>query len=192
MTEDRNLVEKARAGELPAFRKLVEQYQKQVYYLARDMTGNHQDAEDLSQDVFIKAYRSLDKFRGDAKFSSTVNTCIDHSRKKSYKAMQFEEDMDRMHTVSDHMTTPSSANPEKQTEASLMREHIEDALQRLTEKERTVFVLRHYRNLRLKEIADILEINIGTVKSTLFRAIQRLQKSLSFYRQDRSMEASRG
>jgi RNA polymerase sigma-70 factor (ECF subfamily) len=196
LTEDRNLVEKARAGEKTAFRKLVERYQKQVYYLARDMTGNHQDAEDLSQDVFIKAYHSLEKFRGDAKFSTwlyriTVNTCIDRSRKKSVKAMQFTENIDEMH-IADLKTAHAAGNPERMAEASLMREHIESALQRLTDKERTVFVLRHYRDLKLHEIADVLEINVGTVKSTLFRAIQRLQKNLSFYRKNENLEASSG
>ena len=73
-----------------------------------------------------------------------------------------------------------------------MQEHIEKALQGLTEKERSVFVLRHYKNLQLKEIAEILEINVGTVKSTLFRALKRMQKALSFYREDLNTEASDG
>jgi RNA polymerase sigma-70 factor (ECF subfamily) len=197
LTEDHRLVEKACAGETAAFRELVERYQKQVYFLARDMTGNHQDAEDLSQDVFIKAYRSLDGFRGDAKFSSwlyriTVNTCIDKSRKKTLKSMQLEENMDDMHITAHHTTGQRSPDPEKMTEASLMRLHIEKALKKLTDKERTVFVLRHYRDLKLNEIAEILEINTGTVKSTLFRAIQKLQKLLSFYKEEMCTEAPRG
>jgi RNA polymerase sigma-70 factor (ECF subfamily) len=197
LTEDQRLVEKACAGETAAFRKLVERYQKQVYYLARDMTGNHQDAEDLSQDVFIKAYRSLDRFRGDAKFSSwlyriTVNTCIDKSRKKTLKSMQLEENMDDMHSTTNDTPRQGFPDPEKTTEASLIRLHIETALQKLTDKERTVFVLRHYRSLKLNEIAEILEVNTGTVKSTLFRAIQKLQKLLSFYKEELGTEASRG
>ena len=197
MTEDRILIEKSCAGETAAFRKLVERYQKQVYYLARDMTGNHQDAEDLSQDVFIKAYRSLDRFRGDAKFSSwlyriTVNTCIDRSRKKSVRALHLEENMDDMHIGPQHTAGQALPDPEKEAEASIMRLHIEEALQKLTEKERSVFVLRHYRNLKLNEIAEILEVSVGTVKSTLFRAIQRLQKLLAFYKKDLGTEASSG
>ena len=70
MNDEQVLVERARSGEMGAFRELVERYKKKIYYLSLDLTGNHHDAEDLSLKVFIKVYRSLKKFRGDAKFNS--------------------------------------------------------------------------------------------------------------------------
>jgi len=97
VNDEQVLIQRARIGEMSAFRELVEQYKKKIYYLSLDLTGNHHDAEDLSQEVFIKAYRSLKNFRGDAKFNSwlyriTVNTCISQRRKKSVAAMTLQED----------------------------------------------------------------------------------------------------
>ena len=191
---DSSIVERAKNGDAAAFRELVERYKQKIYYLSLDLTGSHHDAEDLSQEVFIKAYRHLDGFRGDAKFSSwlyriTVNTCYDMNRKKSVKAIKLQESFDDTH-IQEHEPFGSDVvkNPEKKAEAGLMQKHIEQALQRLTDKERSVFVLRHYQHLQLSEIADILKITVGTVKSTLFRAIQRLQKELAFYKADLGLE----
>ena len=183
------LVERARNGEVGAFRELVERYKKKIYYLSLDLTGNHHDAEDLSQEVFIKAYRSLKKFRGDAKFNSwlyriAVNTCISQKRKKSVSSMTLQEDFDSDSDQQHFSGEASFHNPERSAEAGLIQKHINKALQRLTPRERSVFVLRHYNDLPLKEIAQILKISEGTVKSMLFRAIQRLQKELAFYRKE--------
>ena len=189
MNDEQVLVERARNGEMGAFRELVERYKKKIYYLSLDLTGNHHDAEDLSQEVFIKAYRSLENFRGDAKFNSwlyriTVNTCISQRRKKSVSAMTLQEDFDSENT-SQHLSQDISIhNPERSAEAGLMQQHIDFALQQLTPRERSIFVLRHYNDLPLKEIAQILKITEGTVKSMLFRGIQKLQKELSFYRKE--------
>jgi RNA polymerase sigma-70 factor (ECF subfamily) len=189
VNDEQALVERARNGEMGAFRELVELYKKKIYYLSLDLTGNHHDAEDLSQEVFIKAYRSLKNFRGDAKFNSwlyriTVNTCISQRRKKSVAAMTLQEDFESESTPRFFSESESSHNPERHAEASLMQQHIDSALQQLTPRERSIFVLRHYNDLPLKEIAQILKITEGTVKSMLFRAIQRLQKELAFYRKE--------
>ncbi len=189
MSEEQVLVQRARNGEIGAFRELVELYKKKIYYLSLDLTGNHHDAEDLSQEVFIKAYRSLKNFRGDAKFNSwlyriTVNTCISQRRKKSVSAMTLQEDFEIDSSPWDFNDGESSNNPERNAESGLIQQHIEQALQQLTPRERSVFVLRHYNDLPLKEIAQILKITEGTVKSMLFRAIQRLRKELSFYQEE--------
>jgi len=189
VNEEQVLIERARNGEMGAFRKLVERYKKKIYYLSLDLTGNHHDAEDLSQEVFIKAYRSLKNFRGEAKFNSwlyriTVNTCISQKRKKSVSAMTLQEDFDDDSAQQQFSNGGSNHNPEHSAEAGLMQQHIDNALQCLTPRERSIFVLRHYNDLPLKEIAQILKITEGTVKSMLFRGIQKLQKELSFYRED--------
>jgi RNA polymerase sigma-70 factor (ECF subfamily) len=187
------LVEQARKGEKNAFRQLVELYKVKIYRLAYDLTGNGMDAEDLSQDVFLKAYRSLDKFRGDAKFGTwlyriTVNTCLDHRSKKSLSMItpititQHEDDSSPLEQAG------SSILPDRAAEASLIQNNIERALEQLTPREKTVFMLRHYHDLPLKEIAETLDISLGSVKTLLFRAIRRLQNELSMYREELGTE----
>ena len=196
MNQDVMLVERARQGEKAAFRELVERYKKRIYYLSLDLTGNHHDAEDLSQEVFIKAYRSLKDFRGDAKFSSwlyriAVNTCISQSRKKSYTAMKLQENFEQ--EASERQSPDEGSfgqNPEKSAEAGLIQQHIEAALLQLTPRERSIFVLRHYHDLPFKQIAGTLKITLGAVKSMHFRAVRRLQKELAFYRQEFGLEVS--
>ena len=196
MTEDHILIEQAQNGSMTAFRELVDRYKKKIYNIALDMTGNHHDAEDISQDVFIKVYRSLYLYRGDAKFSTwvyriTSNTCIDKSRKKSWKALLIKENMDQNIKIHDaYEKKKPQLNPEKSAESDIIQKHIQAALQTLSNRERIIFIMRHYNDLPLKEIASSLQITEGTVKSTLFRALKRLQKKLYFYKQDLGLENS--
>jgi RNA polymerase sigma-70 factor, ECF subfamily len=171
-----------------SFQELVESHKKNVYYLALDLTGNHHDAEDLSQEVFIKAFRAMKDFRGEAKYSSwlyriTVNTYIDETRKKSHQLVPLPEEHEGEEDIrtSAPLSDPRS-NPEKDLESVNIQKHIDEALKKLTPRERSVFVLRHYNDLILKEIGEVLNISEGTVKSLLFRAIKRMQKELAFYR----------
>lgn len=192
MTDEHLLIERAQRGELHAFRELVERSKINVYRLAYDLTGSRHDAEDLSQDVFVKAYRSLHQFRHDAKWSTwlyriTVNTCMDRRKVKSFTQLSFHDDIDEG-VVAGAMKHSSSVSPEKSAEAGLIRQEIEKALDRLTAKERSVFVLRHYHDQSLKQISETLGISEGTVKSFLFRAIRRLQKTLAFYKKDFGLE----
>ena len=196
VNEEQVLVTRARGGDRLAFREIVERYKKKIYYLAYDLTNNHHDAEDLSQEVFIKAFRSINSFRGDSKFSSwlyriAVNTSISKQRKKSYSAMQLEEDFENDKNPRNlNFHESSSQNPEKVAEAGVMQQHIRIALERLTSREKSIFILRHYNDLPFKEISHILKITIGSVKSMHFRAIKKLQKELSFYRQEFGLEGS--
>ena len=186
MLDDRKLVERAREGDQMAFRALVERYKKKVYAVAMDMTGDHHEAEDISQDVFMKAYGSLTRFRGWAGVSTwlyrmTVNACIDRSRKKAWKAMKPKGAVldENIHQQIESRRTLSQ--PESEMERALLQQYIRRALDGLTERERAVFVLRHYHALPLREVADCLNVTEGTVKSTLFRAIRRLQEKLAPY-----------
>ena len=196
-SDEERLVLLAQGGDRAAFRELVERHMKRIYYLSYDLTGNHEDAEDLSQEVFVKVFHSLKQFRAEAKFSSwlhriTVNTFIDKKRKFYPVTEYFEDAQNETDSRSNQpMDENSSNNPEKKAEASLMKEHIEIALQKLPTQQRAVFVLRHYHQLALKEIAQILKISEGSVKSSLFRAIRRLQKALHFYRYDLGLEESK-
>ncbi|MBN2009340.1 RNA polymerase sigma factor [candidate division KSB1 bacterium] len=190
MSDDNVLIHAASRGDASAFRTLVERYKKTVYYIAYDLTGQHHTAEDLSQDVFLKMYRGLGTFRGDATLRTwlyrvTVNTYLSQQRKKAFTALNFFSDHKKDDCdLTDVIPAEDEHSPEKMAEAVMMQTHIQAALNKLSPRERTVFTLRHYQDLSLKEIADIMDVRIGTVKSTLFRAIQRMQKALAFYKLD--------
>jgi RNA polymerase sigma-70 factor (ECF subfamily) len=190
------LIDRFCTGDHAAFHELVGRHKKKIYYLAYDITGDHQEAEDISQEVFIKMYRSLKTFRRDAKMSSwlyqiTVNASIDSLRKKSSRQATPISEFDRLNIQESLAASKVSAfDPLRSTESSQIQNHISQALKKISPKERTIFVMRHYNDLKLGEIAEVLGITIGTVKSLLFRAIRKLRKELSSYGSDPDLEAT--
>ena len=119
----------------------------------------------------------------------TVNTNINQYRLKSHQARKTQESFDELLPSQEHsLGNPPLHNPEKSAESEMIQQHIDVALDRLTPKERSIFVLRHYNDLPLKEIAEIHQVQLGTVKSMLFRTIKKLQKELAFYRADLGLE----
>jgi RNA polymerase sigma-70 factor (ECF subfamily) len=191
VTDEKLLINRAQGGDMDAFRELVERSKIATYRLAYDLTGNRHDAEDLSQEVYVRAFRSLKAFRGDAKWSTwlyriTVNICYDHRRSHLKKGLEYRDDLEGNDIMTPHAR--GTSNPESSVEAGMIQGHIESALTALSPQERSVFVLRHYHHLQLKEIAETLKIAEGSVKSYLFRAIKRLQKQLEFYRPDLGLE----
>jgi len=191
-----NLIERVCSGDINAFQEIVERYKKKVYYIAYDIVGDFHEAEDISQEVFIKMYRALDRFRKDAKMSSwlyqiTVNTAIDSLRRRKAKPRFNVEDIEQV-GVRDRAFQSASpeADPERRAVATLMQEHIDLALQKITPQERAVFVMRHYNEFKIREIADVLEVSSGTVKSLLFRALKKLRKELSSSQGKHRWEAS--
>ena len=179
------LVAEPRQPRAPAtFHELVEEYKRPLFALAYDLTGNHHDAEDLSQEVFIKAFRGVADFRGEAQVYSwlyriAVNTYLNKRRKKALRFRQLWDDFSQIPHTDD-----AKSEPDRQAEADVMRRHVETALKKLSPRERSAFVLRHYQDLSLKEVAALMEVAEGTVKSLLFRATQKLRTALSFYRED--------
>ena len=152
---DADLISRAVGGDPAAFQLLVEQHRSMVYRVAYQFAGNHYDAEDIAQDVFIKVYRSLPRFRQDAQFTSWIyriamNACIDHR-----------------------------PGPETSAYAGELGEVLEAAIGRLPHGQRLVFVMRHYEGLKLGEIAAALGLAEGTVKRQLHAAVHRLRAALS-------------
>jgi RNA polymerase sigma-70 factor (ECF subfamily) len=194
MTDERVLVQKLQGGDAAAFRELVETYKQQVYYTAYDLSGNHHDAEDISQEVFIKAFRGIGRFRSDARLGSwlhriTMNAYIDSRRKKARKMVttvdkKENNDFDPLEAAADER----ALDPETSAASVRIAEHVGEALQHLTDQERIVFVMRHYHDMPLKEISRSLKVAEGTVKSLLFRSIRKLRGHLSFYRQELGLE----
>ncbi|HKI78894.1 MAG TPA: sigma-70 family RNA polymerase sigma factor [Ignavibacteriaceae bacterium] len=189
MDKDTELVEQAKNGDLTAFRRLVEKHKRNVYYLAYDLTGSREDAEDVSQEVFIKAFRSLKNFRGDAKFSSwlyriTVNTSFSLKSSKSYSTMKKSESLDDIIDTKTEMTAPQNTAPEKKVESGFIQRNIEQALGKLSKRERTIFIMRNFNEMSFDEIVKVLKIQPGTVRSTNFKALQKLRKELAFYKDE--------
>ena len=178
--EELRLVERVRAGETEAFEDLVRAHEKSVYNLALRMTGNPQDAEDMAQEAFLKAYRSLPDFRGESKFSVWLyrivsNVCLDHLRRQSRRptvsltAADDEGGEDAQWDVPDE-----SFSPERLLERKLTREAVQKGLAQLPEEQRQILLLREIRGLSYEEIGEILALEPGTVKSRIFRARKRL------------------
>jgi RNA polymerase sigma-70 factor (ECF subfamily) len=189
------LAKLAGEGDRDAFREIVEDNKKKIFYLAFDLTGSQQDAEDLSQDVFLKAFRSIHTFKGDASLSTwlyriTLNAYLDRKRKKSYEAEKDFQPLDEQQPA-EHafQKNPGNETPETYAESIQIQTHIENAMQHLTPRERSVFVMRHYEGLAGKEVGKLLNISEGTVKSLLSRAMKKLQNGLGFYRNSPAMEA---
>lgn len=181
------LIDRARNGEMTAIRDLFELSKLNVYRLAYDLLGNRQDAEDLSQDVFLKAFRSLSAFRGDSKWTTwlyriTVNTCLDFREKRSKMKIAANQQSDGEEMVNE--IESAAIPPDSTAGATMIQRDIEKALNLLTPRERSVFVLRHYHDQPLKSIAESLNVTEGTVKTLLFRAVRRLQDELAIYRAD--------
>ena len=196
MADERLLIKQAKQGDMEAFHELVESSKLNVYRLAFDMLRNRHDAEDVSQDVFLQAYRSLGNFRGDAKWSTwlyriTVNTCLDRNKSAMRKALDYRDDIGQDGFSEISRQPHDAVQPDRSAESTLIQGHVDRALGCLSTQERTVFVLRHYHDLSLKQIAETLSVAEGTVKSYLFRAVQRLQRELAFYRKDLGLENER-
>lgn len=188
------LVDQAKNGDRNAFREIVEDNKKRIFYLAYDLTGSQQDAEDLSQDVFIKAFRSMHTFKGEASIGTwlyriTLNTFLDQKRKKSYQAEKNQNPLDE-HLQAEPVFSgnPSSTNPETYAESKQIQMHIEQALEHLSPRERSVFVMRHMQGMSGKTVGELLRISEGTVKAFMSRAIKKLQNVLSVYKDAPGME----
>jgi RNA polymerase sigma-70 factor, ECF subfamily len=178
---DSELVNRAAGGDPAAFQALVERHRSMVYRVAYQFAGNHHDAEDIAQEVFIKVYRSLDRFRQDAQLSSwlyriVMNACIDHRRRQcpSASAPFGEEAEQRMLNAAEE--TPG---PEDRAYAGELGQVLETEVSRLPQGQRIVFIMRHHQGLKLVEIAEALGLAEGTVKRQLHAAIHRLRGALA-------------
>lgn len=193
---EQNIVDRICQGNKEAFQELVERYKKKIYFLAYDILGDHHEAEDISQEVFIKVFRSLKNFRRHSKMSSwiyqiTTNSCIDALRKRKSKPKISLGDFNHI-SIKNNVEGGSTRirNPELSADASIMQRRIQNALYEVTPRERAVFMMRHYNDLEIKEIAEVLNVSSGTVKSMLFRALNKLRKELSIHRGRSAMEGN--
>ena len=165
-------------GNVNDFEKLVTAYEKNVYSLALRMVGDPDDAADMTQETFIKAYRSLSGFRGDSKFSSWLyriasNVCLDFLRSRSRHPQVSLSSSDEDGRTAFELPD-MSRNPEEQLMKKLGMEAVRRGLEQLPEQQRQILVLRELGGLSYAELAQTLGLEEGTVKSRIFRARKRL------------------
>lgn len=171
------LIRRAQEGDMAAFEQIVQTYEKRVLIAAAQICRNQQDAEDVTQDVFLSVYKNIRTFRFEASFYSwiyriTMNTAFNHTRQRKYhEFLTNEEDEDRYFDISEEDSTDFSETTDFQSV-------LDSTLKKLPEKQRTVFVMRYSQHLKIKEIAIILGIGEGTVKKYLFRSQEKLRNLL--------------
>ena len=162
----------AQKGDRSAFDRLVERHQRDIYRLCYRYVNNHEDASDLAQDSFLKAYRAIGRFRGDSAFATwlyriAVNTCLNF---RSAKRMVQEE-------LSESLADPAAPVVQTMEEREQAR-RVRDAVTRLPDRQRATLILKIYHELTHEEVAGILGSSVGTVKANLFHALGNLRKML--------------
>ena len=178
MNEEYNLIQAARNGDQAAFGELVQQYQKRVFALAVRMCPTPELAEEAAQEAFLAAWQGLPFFRGDSAFATwlyrlTSNACVDLLRKENrHQGPSLDDE-----SVSAEVPDPTPT-PEKAVEQQELRRQIEAGLQTLSPEHREVLILREIQQLSYDEIADVLSLDLGTVKSRINRGRRQLREFL--------------
>ncbi len=176
------LISRAKKGDIYSFEKLVDKYQKKIYYLALRMTRSHEAADDLAQESFIKAFYSLNSFKEGYSFCAWVyricmNLTINYLKRQKFTVSESQLPQGSLELVQD---TGKPDVAEQLVRDELTRK-IENEIDHLPPEFRAVFILKTYEELSYEEIANALKISKGTVMSRLFRARERLRKSLKDY-----------
>lgn len=175
------LVERCQQGHADAFRELVDRYQARIFNMAYRMLHNREEAEDITQEAFLNVFRAIDSFKGD-RFSPWIykiasNLCLDYLRRRRLPTVSLDApvkaDMDVAREIADNTSLP-----EEEALSEALGLDIQRAIDSLPERYRVVTVLRHIEDLTYEEIAEVLGIPLGTVKTRLFRAREMLRARL--------------
>ncbi len=173
--EESAAIEACLAGDASAFDVLVLRHQKAIQRVCYRFTGNAEDAADLTQEVFVKAYRSLPKFRGTSAFSTwlyriAVNACLSFKAARKNRTEEWDED---------HDVVAEGPGVEETVDARMSADQVRKALDTLPEKQRLTVIMKVLEERTHAEVAEILGSNVGTVKANLFFAIRNLRKQLA-------------
>ena len=186
-TEEQELVKRARRGDMAAYDELVRRYQERIYATIYHMTANHEDANDLAQEAFIKAYQALKSFKGGSSFYTwvyriAVNKTINFLKQRRNRTQLSLNDLDfNAEHDPDLLALVSEKTPRREVNLAELQKELNIAMQKLSEPHRLVVTLHDVQGLSHEEIAKIMDCNIGTVRSRLFYARQQLQAYLSDY-----------
>jgi RNA polymerase sigma-70 factor (ECF subfamily) len=173
---DAELVEEVRRGNRRAFSDLMRRYQQRVYWTARRIVGNHEDADDVAQETFVKAYLALGDFRGDGKlftwlYRIAVNISINTLRKR--QIVTYVRDSELLQRLLPSPDDPSAGVEHEETATALER-----AVAELPEKQKVVFVLRFFDGMTYEEISAILKTSVGGLKANYFHALKKVQEAM--------------
>jgi len=183
-----DLVKRCQAGDTEAFDQLVTRYRTRVFGMIYNMVHSEQDAWDLAQDSFLKAWKSIGRFRGQSSFYTWIyrivtNLCLDNIRKKQVRKedapVVVDSEGEQYDVLAQVADARSGANPERDLMRRELGGRISRALEKLTPRERVVFELKHYQGLKLRTVGEMLNTTEETAKNTLFRATQKLRATLA-------------
>ncbi|MFQ5648915.1 MAG: RNA polymerase sigma factor [bacterium] len=186
-SEEQAIIQAAQEGNILAFESLVKRYDRQVLQLALSLVNHRQDAEDIYQEVFVRVYKNLHRFQFRSEFSTwlyrvVVNACINYLKKKQRtKTLPLDGSTCGKEQGLRNTLPGSEKNPEESILNQELSGEIDEALEKLSPRQKMVFVLRHYHGHKLQEIAEIMNCSLGTVKNYLFRSTQRMQQLLREY-----------
>lgn len=184
MSAEDLLIKRAQDGDVSAFESLIKIYEAKVFGIAFRMSGNRDDASDMAQEVFIKLFRNIGKFKHEAKFSTWVyrvatNTCLDELKKiKRKSAYSLDEEIDTEDGGIRTEIADTAPTPEEVAESGEIRGVVNVAIQRLSDEHKAVIILRDINGMSYDEIAEILKCSVGTVKSRISRGREQLRKIL--------------
>ncbi len=176
--KDLELIKEFQTGREQAFNELVLRHRRGVFVTAAGMLGSDQDADDIAQEVFIKVYSALKDFRGESAFYTwvyriTVNLCLNRLRSRKTRSFFGIDTIEQV--------MPSSESADRGAEANELNKLARKAISELPEKQRIVFIMRHFHELPHAEIAKIVDREVGTIKANYFQAVRKLRKSLGPY-----------
>jgi RNA polymerase sigma-70 factor (ECF subfamily) len=186
-TDESKLIERARGGDLEAYDELVRRHQERIYGTIYHMTSNHEDANDLAQETFIKAYQALKSFKGGSSFYTwiyriAVNKTINFLKQRKNRSGMSLNDLDfNAENDPDLVALVSHKTPRRDAGLAELQEKLNEAMGKLSEVHRLVVTLHDIQGVPHEEIAQVMDCNVGTVRSRLFYARQQLQGYLSDY-----------
>jgi len=186
-TDELALVQAAKGGDVTAFEQLVRRYDRNIFRIAQHITQNREDAEDVTQDAFLKAYENLEQFQGNSKFYTwLVRIAVDESliklrRRRTDRTVSLDEDIKTEEDTMPREVADWSPNPEQLYKQGELKDILRKTIQGLPASFRTVFVLRDVEGLSTEETADALDLSIPAVKSRLLRARLQLRERLNKY-----------
>lgn len=177
--DDKALVAKAQKGDMLAFEELVARHRDKIYARAYSMMRNEEEALDLSQEAWVKAWQRLAQFQGESSFATwmtriVINLCLDQIRRQKRQRTDSIEEMDEESGGVERQMPPIAFNPTERLERGELRARIDRAMAQLSHEHRTVLVLHEFEEMEYKQIAKVMGCSIGTIMSRLFYARRRL------------------
>ena len=188
--DDQQLVARAQSGDAVAFDQLVVKYTPRLYGLVYNMTSNHEDTNDLLQDVFAKAYKAIRGFRGKSSFytwihSIAVNMTLNFLKKRSRRFQLSLDDVDAsIQNDKEFLEATASSSPVREADLSELQKRLNEAMMKLSDEHRAVVTMFHIQGMPHAEISKILRVSEGTVRSRLFYANRQLQNYLDEFRKN--------